>query len=42
VTQYLWGKLLGRHKIAPTLSPSKTIEGLVGGMVTASVLGMGL
>lgn len=42
VTQYLWGKLLGRHKIAPALSPSKTVEGLAGGMVTSSALGMGL
>lgn len=42
VAQYLWGKLLGRHKIAPALSPSKTVEGLVGGMATASAIGMGL
>ena len=28
VLQYVWGKLLGRHKIAPELSPSKTVEGL--------------
>ena len=24
VLQYIWGKLLGRHLIAPKLSPSKT------------------
>ena len=28
---YIWGKLLGRHPIAPRLSPSKTIEGFAGG-----------
>ena len=32
VLQYIWGKLLGRHKIAPELSPSKTVEGFVGGV----------
>ena len=39
VLQYVWGKLFGKHKIAPKLSPSKTAEGFVGGVVSASVLG---
>jgi len=39
VLQYVWGKLLGRHKIAPTLSPSKTVEGFVGGVLSATALG---
>jgi phosphatidate cytidylyltransferase len=39
VLQYVWGKLLGRHKLAPSLSPSKTVEGLVGGVASATVLG---
>ena len=39
VLQYVWGKLFGKHKIAPKLSPSKTVEGFVGGVVGASVLG---
>ncbi|VTX79280.1 phosphatidate cytidylyltransferase [uncultured Aggregatibacter sp.] len=39
VLQYVWGKLFGKHKIAPKLSPSKTVEGFVGGVVSASVLG---
>ena len=40
VLQYVWGKLFGKHKIAPTLSPSKTVEGFVGGVLSASLLGM--
>ncbi|TXI76034.1 MAG: phosphatidate cytidylyltransferase [Dokdonella sp.] len=39
VLQYLWGKLAGRHPIAPRVSPSKTVEGSVGGLLCASALG---
>jgi phosphatidate cytidylyltransferase len=39
VLQYVWGKLLGRHKIAPGLSPSKTVEGFAGGVASATLLG---
>lgn len=39
VLQYVWGKLMGRHKVAPELSPSKTVEGLVGGVASATLLG---
>lgn len=42
VLQYIWGKLLGRHHIAPRVSPNKTWEGFVGGVVTASLLGAAL
>lgn len=42
VLQYVWGKLLGRRRIAPTLSPSKTLEGLVGGVASATLLGAAL
>jgi phosphatidate cytidylyltransferase len=42
VLQYVWGKLLGRTKIAPTLSPSKTVEGFVGGALSATLIGAGL
>jgi phosphatidate cytidylyltransferase len=34
VAQYTWGKLLGRHKVTPNVSPKKTWEGLVGGVLT--------
>jgi phosphatidate cytidylyltransferase len=42
VLQYVWGKLFGRHKIAPEVSPSKTVEGLVGGILSATALGAAL
>jgi phosphatidate cytidylyltransferase len=42
VLQYVWGKLLGRHKIAPTVSPNKTWEGFVGGTLTATAIGTAL
>jgi phosphatidate cytidylyltransferase len=34
VAQYCWGKLLGRHKVTPKVSPKKTWEGLIGGVAT--------
>ena len=42
VAQYVWGKLYGRRKLAPVLSPSKTWEGLAGGMATAVVAGVAM
>lgn len=38
VAQYIWGKLFGRHKITPAVSPKKTVEGLIGGILTTTVL----
>lgn len=42
VLQYVWGKTLGRHKIAPHVSPNKTWEGFIGGIATATAIGAGL
>ncbi len=40
--QYLWSKLLGRTVIAPTVSPSKTWEGLAAGAASTTLLGAAL
>jgi phosphatidate cytidylyltransferase len=42
VLQYVWGKLCGRRRIAPAISASKTWEGLIGGVVSATALGAAL
>ena len=38
VAQYTWGKLMGKHKVIPKVSPKKTWEGLVGGNLTTLLL----
>jgi phosphatidate cytidylyltransferase len=42
VLQYIWGKLLGRRRIAPSVSPNKTWEGFVGGVLSATAVGTAL
>ncbi|HEY6866988.1 MAG TPA: phosphatidate cytidylyltransferase [Candidatus Eisenbacteria bacterium] len=42
VLQYVWGKLAGRHKILPTVSPNKTWEGFLGGIATTALLSLGV
>lgn len=35
---YFTGKAIGRHKLIPWLSPGKTWEGLIGGMIFAAIV----
>jgi phosphatidate cytidylyltransferase len=39
VFQFTWGKLFGKYKITPTVSPNKTWEGFIGGILTSTVVG---
>jgi phosphatidate cytidylyltransferase len=36
---YFAGRSLGRRKLAPTISPNKTVEGLFGGIVASTLFG---
>ncbi|HEY2860422.1 MAG TPA: phosphatidate cytidylyltransferase [Terracidiphilus sp.] len=42
VSKYVWGKLAGTHKIVPQVSPNKTWEGFIGGVLAATALGAAL
>lgn len=42
VMQYVCGKLFGRRRIAPGVSPSKTVEGFAGGIASATLAGAAL
>jgi phosphatidate cytidylyltransferase len=39
---YAAGRLFGRHRVAPVISPGKTLEGCIGGIATAVVLALAL
>ncbi len=39
---YLVGSTIGRHEFAPGVSPSKTVEGAIGGVVGALLVGVAL
>ncbi len=39
VMQFTWGKLFGKHKVIPKVSPNKTWEGFVGGVISTTIIG---
>ena len=39
IAQYFFGRALGRHKLSPWVSPKKTVEGLVAGVIVAVTIG---
>jgi len=39
IAQYFFGRALGRHQLAPWVSPKKTVEGLVAGVIVALTVG---
>lgn len=40
VLQYVTGRLFGRRRVAPTVSPGKTVEGLLGGIAGTALLAL--
>jgi len=42
VLQYVWGKAIGRRRIAPAISPNKTWAGCIGGTLSATAVGAAL
>jgi len=42
VSQYIWGKIFGKRKIVPKVSPNKTWAGFVGGVLTTTILAVAL
>ena len=42
VAQYVWGRLFGRRKVAPSVSPNKTVGGYLGGFLTTGALALAI
>ncbi len=41
VFAYLTGRFLGKHKLIPSISPNKTVEGMIGGIVFTALFTVG-
>ena len=39
IMQFVWGKIFGKHKILPNVSPNKTWEGFIGGVLSTTLIG---
>lgn len=39
VMQFIWGKIIGKHKILPKISPNKTWGGFIGGLISSVFIG---
>lgn len=39
IAQYFFGRAIGKHRLAPWVSPQKTVEGLCAGVVVALIVG---
>jgi phosphatidate cytidylyltransferase len=39
IMQFIWGKIFGKHKILPRVSPNKTWEGFIGGVISTTIIG---
>lgn len=42
VFQYIFGKCFGKTRLVPQISPNKTLEGFLGGIITATLVGTSL
>ena len=39
IMQFVFGKIFGKHKILPKVSPNKTWEGFMGGVISTTIIG---